>query len=97
VLAGVFGDEGVDRVSVGVRVVDLHERLPLLRQGVLREDGLNRALRLAGAAEKARLNTRSASSISPRSVDALLGVNDEDALELVDAVDWADVDAGAGL
>jgi hypothetical protein len=49
VLAGVFVDEGVDRVSVGVRVVDLRERFPLVREGVLREDRLDRALGLAGA------------------------------------------------
>ena len=71
---GVLVDEGVDRVGVGIGVVDLDERLPLVGEGVLGEDRLDRALRLAGAA-----------------VDALLGVDDEDALELVDAVDRADV------
>ena len=55
-----------------------HERLPLLRQRVLREDRLDRALRLARTA-----------------VDALLGVDDEDAARLVDAVHGADVDARA--
>src|SRR6185437_6338690 len=70
--------ELVDHVrAVAVGVVDLHERLPLRRERVLREDRLDRALRLAGAA-----------------VDALLGVDHEDALELVDAVDRADVHAG---
>src|SRR6266508_2700031 len=78
VLAGVLVDEGVDRLWVRVRVVDLHEWFPLVRQGVLGEDRFDRAFGLAGAA-----------------VDALLGVDDEEALELVDAVDRADVYAGA--
>jgi hypothetical protein len=52
--------------------------LPLVRERVLREDRLHRALRLAGPA-----------------VDALLGVDDEDPLELVDAVDRANIDARA--
>ena len=67
----------VDRAHpVWERVVDLHERLPLVRQRVLGEDRLDRALRLAGAA-----------------VDALLGVDDENAAGLVNAVDGAHVDA----
>src|SRR5262249_5643811 len=78
-LDGVLVHERVHRLhAAGERVVDLHERLPLLRQRVLGEDRLDRALRLAGAA-----------------VDALLRVDDEHPVELVDAVDRADVDAGA--
>src|SRR6266480_879042 len=65
----------VETVAVGV--VDLDKRLPLVRQGVLREDRLHRAFRL----------TRTA-------VDALLGVDDEYAFGLVDAVDRADIHAG---
>src|SRR5262249_42658846 len=41
--------------AVAVRVVDLHERRPLIRKRVLREDRLDRALRLAGAAVDALL------------------------------------------
>ena len=41
-LVGVILDEAVDRVWLGVGVVDLHERLPLVRVGVLREDHLDR-------------------------------------------------------
>jgi hypothetical protein len=52
--------------------------LPLVRERILREDRLHRALRLAGPA-----------------VDALLGVDHEDPLELVDAVDRANIDARA--
>ena len=78
VLRGVLVDELVDHVrAVAEGVVDLHEGLPFVGQRVLREDRLDRALGLAGAA-----------------VDALLGVDDEDPLELVDTVDRADVDAG---
>ena len=55
VLAGVLVDEGVDRLCVGVRVVDLHEWFPLVRQGVLGEDRFDRALGLAGAAVDALL------------------------------------------
>jgi hypothetical protein len=36
--------------AVAVGVVDLHERLPLRREGVLRKDRLDRAFRLAGTA-----------------------------------------------
>ena len=61
-----------------VGVVDLDERVPLVRQRVLGEDRLDRALRFARAA-----------------IDALLRVDDEDPVGLVDAVDRADVDAGA--
>ena len=78
VLGRVFVRQPVDLAGVRVRVVDLHERRPLLGQRVLREDRLDRALGLAGAA-----------------VDALLRVDDEDPLELVDAVDGADVHARA--
>ena len=78
VLERVLVREPVDLPCVGEGVVDLHERLPLLRQGVLGEDRLDRAFRLAGAA-----------------VDALLGVDDEDPLVLVDAVDGTDVHARA--
>src|SRR4051812_15198769 len=65
-----------DVEAVAVGVVDLHERLPLLRQRVLGEDRLDRAFRLAGTA-----------------VDALLGIDHEDPVGLVDAVDGAHVDA----
>ena len=64
----------VEPLAVGV--VDLHERLPLVRERVLREDRLDGAFRLAGTA-----------------VDALFGVDDEDPIGLVDAVDGTDVDA----
>src|SRR4051794_32766535 len=64
--------------AFAVRVVDAHEGLPLVGQRILREDRLDRALRLAGS-----------------TVDALLGVDDQDAPGLVDAVDRAHVDAGA--
>src|SRR5439155_1030679 len=64
--------------AIAVGVVDLDERLPLGGQRVLREDRLDRALRLAGAA-----------------VDALLRVHHENPARLVDAVDGANVDAGA--
>src|SRR2546423_8910626 len=65
-----------DVEALAVRVVDLHERIPLVGQRVLREDRLDRAFGLARTA-----------------VDALLGIDHEDALRLVDAVDGADVDA----
>src|SRR5581483_359191 len=78
VLGRVLVDEPVDLRRVAVGVVDLHERLPLLRERVLGEDRLDRALRLARTA-----------------VDALLRVDHEDPVELVDAVDGADIDAGA--
>ena len=63
-------------VGVRERVVDLDEGVPLVRERVLGEDRLHRALRFARPA-----------------VDALLRVDDQDPLELVDAVDRADVDA----
>src|SRR5215211_4646133 len=51
VLRGVLVRELVDHVhTVAVGVVDRDERVPLLRQRVLREDRLDRALRFAGAA-----------------------------------------------
>src|SRR5438309_563928 len=51
VLGRVLVDELVHDVrALAVCVVDLHERLPLLGQRVLREDRLDRALRFAGAA-----------------------------------------------
>ena len=78
VLLGVLVDERVDLGRVGEGVVDLDEGVPLVRERVLGEDRLDRALRLARAA-----------------VDALLGIDDEDAAELVDAVDRADIDARA--
>jgi hypothetical protein len=71
VLAGVFVDEGVDRVSVGVRVVDLRERFPL-----------------SGRASSGKI-----ASTGHSGSQAPIGVDDEDALVLVDAVDRADVDA----
>src|SRR5215211_929379 len=77
VLGGVLVRELVDDVrTVAVGVVDLDEGLPLVRQRVLGEDRLDRALRFAGAA-----------------IYALLGIDDQDPLELVDAVDRADIDA----
>ena len=66
--------------ALAVRCVDADERLPLVRQGVLREDRLDGALGLACAA-----------------VDALLRVDHEDPSGLMDAVDRADIDAGAIL
>src|SRR5215204_5110651 len=79
VLGGVLVREPVhDLGALAVGVVDLDERLPLIRKRVFGEDGLDGALRLAGPA-----------------VDAFLGIDDQDPLELVDAIDWADVDARA--
>src|SRR5919204_1962165 len=78
VLGGVTVRELVDDVhSLAVRVVDPDKGLPLVRQGILREDRLYRALGLARSA-----------------IDAFLGVDHEDPVGFVDAVDWADVDAG---
>ena len=78
VLGRVLVDELVDDVHPLVEgVVDLHERLPFLRERVLGEDRLDRALRLARTA-----------------VDALLGIDHEHALGLVDAVHRAHVHAG---
>ncbi len=78
---GVLVDERVHDIhALAVGCVDADERLPFVGQGVLGEDRLDRALRLARAA-----------------VDALLRVDHEDAAGLVDAVDGADVDAGAVL
>jgi hypothetical protein len=57
VLGRVLVDERVDPVRVREGVVDGDERLPLVRKGVLREDRLDRALRLAGAAAKTRPST----------------------------------------
>ena len=55
-LGRVRVDERVDRLGAAlVRVVDLHERLPLVGERVLREDRLDRALRLARAAVDALL------------------------------------------
>src|SRR5438128_9397452 len=73
----VVGQLVHDVEALAVGVADLHERLPFVGQGVLREDRLKGAFRLARAA-----------------VDALLGVDYEDALGLMDAVDLADVHAG---
>src|SRR3954452_24849708 len=66
-----------DIEALAVRVVDLHERLPLIGKRVFREDRLDRALRLARA-----------------TIDALLRVDHEDAVRLMDAIDWPDVDTG---
>src|SRR5438132_421448 len=56
VLGGVLVHELVHDVEpLAVGVVDPHERLPLVRQRVLREDRLDRALGLAGAAVDALL------------------------------------------
>src|SRR5262249_39100655 len=77
-LVRVFLRELVHDVhSLAVRVVDLHEGVPLVREGVLGEDRLHRALGLAGSA-----------------VDALLRIDDEDPVRLVDAIDRTDVDTG---
>src|SRR5581483_8299476 len=87
-LDGLVVDVVLDRVLLGelvhdahalvVRVVDLDERVPLVRERVLGEDRLDRALRFACPA-----------------VDALLWVDDEDPVGLVNAVHRADVHAGA--
>src|SRR5581483_317151 len=82
VLDVVLGGVGVGQLvhdvhPLAVGVVDAHEGVPLVGERVLREDRLDRALRLAGAA-----------------VDALLRVDDEDPIRLVDAVHRADVHAG---
>src|SRR3954453_8955720 len=56
VLGGVVVDELVDDAhAFPGRVVDAHERLPLLRQRVLREDRLDRAFRFACPAVDALL------------------------------------------
>src|SRR5439155_7381817 len=51
----LLGETVHDVEALAVRVVDADERLPLVRQRVLREDRLDRALRLAGAAVDALL------------------------------------------
>src|SRR4051794_26003368 len=66
-----------DIEALAVRVVDFHERLPLIGKRVFGENRLDRALRLARAA-----------------IDALLGIDHEDAVRLMDAVDGTDVDTG---
>src|SRR3954451_15024544 len=66
-----------DIEPLAVRVVDLHERLPLIGKRVFWEDRLDRALRLARAA-----------------IDALLRIDHEDAVRLMDAVNGTDVDTG---
>src|SRR5437867_12365707 len=66
--------------ALAVRVVDLDEGTPLVRQRVLREDRLDRTLRLACPA-----------------IDALLRVDHEDAVGLVDAVHGTDIHAGQVL
>src|SRR4051812_29951792 len=71
VLGRVLVDELVDDAhAFAVRVVDAHERLPLLRERVFGEDRLDRAFRFACPA-----------------IDALLGIDHEDAAGFVDAVD----------
>src|ERR1700749_3783663 len=76
VLGGVrVGQPIHDIEPLAVGVVDLDERLPLVRERILREDRLDGALGFARPA-----------------VDALLGVDHEDAIRLMDAVDRADVD-----
>src|SRR4029079_15877814 len=80
VLGGVRVHERVDLRGVRECGVDLDERIPLVRERVLGEDRLHRALRLTCPA-----------------VDALLRIDDQDPLELVDAVDRADIDARAVL
>ena len=69
----------VEPLPLAVGVVDLDEGRPLVRQRVLREDRLDRALGIA----------------TGTAVDALLGIDHEDPLGLVDAVDRANVDAGS--
>src|SRR5205823_14761053 len=77
VLGRVRVDELVHLVDpVAVRIVDRHERLPLIRERVLREDRLGRTLRFARTA-----------------VDALLRIDHEDAIRLMNAVDGTHVDA----
>src|SRR3954454_9428183 len=86
VLGRVRVDELVDDVEpLPVRVVDRHERLPLLRQRVLGEDRLDRALRLAGAAVDALLRVDHEDPAGL--VDAVHGAD-------VDAGLVFDVDAG---
>ncbi len=70
--------ERVDLLGIREGVVDLDEGVPLVRQRILREDRLDRALRFARPA-----------------IDALLGIDDQDPAELVNAVDRADVDTRA--
>src|SRR3989442_2019632 len=78
VLGRVLVDELVNDVQpLAVRVVDLDERLPLIRECIFGEDRLDRTLRFAGAA-----------------IYTFLGIDNQDALRLVDAVDRTDVDAG---
>ena len=50
---------------------------------------------LSGRASCGKIASTGHSGSQAPPVDALLGVDDQDALELVDAVDWADIDAGA--
>jgi hypothetical protein len=69
VLGRVLVDERVDPVRVREGVVDGDERLPLVREGVLREDRLDRALRLAGAAAKTRPSTPMALIARPGDVE----------------------------
>src|SRR6266540_5869103 len=72
---------GLDaRVVLEKLLVQLDEVLPVRRRLVFREDRLDGAHRLAGAA-----------------VDALIRVDVEHGLALVDAVDGADLDAGLVL
>src|SRR5947207_10957019 len=81
VLGRIFVGELVHDVEAfTVRVVDLHERLPLIGERVFREDRLDRTLRFAGTA-----------------IDALLRINHEDAVRLMNAVDRADIDTGKVL
>src|SRR4029079_4490205 len=64
VLGRVRVREVVDHVrALRIGVVDLHERLPLRGQRVLREDRLDRALRLAGPAVVALLRDDEAETI----------------------------------
>ena len=73
-----YASQRVDLRRIRERIVDLDEGVPLVRQRVLGEDRLDRALRFACPA-----------------IDALLRIDDQDPLELVDAVDRADIDARA--
>ena len=87
-LGGVLVHELVDHGrALLVRVVDLHERLPLVRERVLREDRLDRALRLARAAIDALLGVDHEDPAEL--VDAVDGAD-------VDARAVFDVDAGLG-
>src|SRR3954451_10301439 len=88
VLGGVrVGQLIHDIEALAVRVVDLHERMPLIGKRVFWEDRLDRGLRLAGAAIDALLRTDHEDAV--RLMDAVDGTD-------VDTGQIFDVDAGLG-